>query len=136
MTQAEILQLLRRELGADPNLQFALLFGSWARGQARADSDVDVAVMPCGDWPLGAELDLQGRLVRALGASVDVVRLDRAPTLLAWEVVSDGIEVCGDPSRLARYQARVALDHADAGPALERAARQYMRRIAELGVPR
>lgn len=136
MTQAEILDALRRELRAQPGLDFALLFGSWAREQARPDSDVDVAIMPREEWPLAAELDLQGRLARAVGASVDLVRLDTAPLLLAWEVVSQGIPLVGDPGRLAQYQATVALEHADFAPLLERAARRYARRIAELGVPR
>lgn len=135
MNRAEILQALQQELGGYPALDFALLFGSWARDRARPDSDVDVAIMPRGDWPLAAELVLQGRLARAIGAPVDVVRLDRAPLLVAWEVVSGGLPICGDPAVLARYRAEVALDHADAAPALERAARQYARRIAELGPP-
>jgi len=135
VTQTELLQALRLELDGHPALDFALLFGSWARDRARPDSDVDVAVMPRGQWSLGAELDLQGRLERTLGASVDLVRLDQAPLLLAWEVVSGGLPICGEHSALVRYQASIALEHADAGPALERAARQYARRIAELGVP-
>lgn len=117
-----------------PALDFAFLFGSWARDQARPESDIDVAIMPLGDWSLAAELDLQGQLSRASGAAVDVVRLDRASLLLAWEVVRDGLRLVGQPSRVARYEAEVALEHADAAPALDRAARHYARRIAELGV--
>jgi hypothetical protein len=59
MTQAELMLALRHELERHPALDFALLFGSWARGHARLGSDVDVAIMPIGDWPLSAELDLQ-----------------------------------------------------------------------------
>jgi hypothetical protein len=135
MTQAELMLALRQELERHPALDFALLFGSWARGHARSGSDVDVAIMPIGDWSLSSELDLQGKLARAVGASVDVIRLDQVSLLIAWEVVKDGLLIVGPPSRLARYQARVALEHADAGPALARAARHYARRIAELGVP-
>jgi predicted nucleotidyltransferase len=136
MTQDELLQRLRRELCAHPGLDFALLFGSWARERQHPGSDVDVAIMPREDWSLAAEVDLQGQLAAALGAEVDLVRLDEAPLLVAWEVVSNAIPICGEPQRWARYQAEIALEHADAGPDLDRAARHYARRIAELGVPR
>jgi predicted nucleotidyltransferase len=135
VTQTELLLALRLELDGHPELDFALLFGSWARDRARPESDVDVALMPRGEWSLAAELDLQGRFARRLGASVDLVRLDHAPLLLAWEVVSGGVPICGEHAALVRYQTSVALEDADAGPALERAARQDARRIAELGVP-
>ena len=135
MTQAELLLTLRQELAGYPALGFALLFGSWAREQTRPGSDVDVAIMPLEDWPLAAELDLQGKLARAVRASVDLVRLDRAAPLLAWEVVSKGLVIVDPANHFARYQARVALEHADAAPALARAALHYARRLAELGPP-
>jgi predicted nucleotidyltransferase len=135
MTQSELLRALQQELGQRADLKFALLFGSRAQGQPRPDSDVDVAIMPRGDWSFASELDLQARLAQVLKAPVDLVRLDQASLLLAWEVVSKGLPICGEPGLVARYQAEVALEHADASPALERAARHYARRIAELGVP-
>lgn len=136
MTQGEIVVALRQQLKEESAIDFALLFGSWARGQAHPESDVDVAFMPLGDWTLAAELDLQGRLSHAVGAMVDLVRLDQAPPPLAWEIISVGIELIGEHSPLARYRAEVALEHAEMAPLLERAARHYARRIAELGVPR
>lgn len=91
--------------------------------------------MPVGDWPLAVELDLEGKLARAVGASVDLVRLDRVAPLLAWEVVSKGLVLVDPAHHFPRYQARVALEHADAAPSLARAAQHYARRIAELGPP-
>lgn len=136
MTQAELILALRQRLKEEPAIDFAVLFGSWARDQAHPESDVDVAFMPLGDWTLAAELDLQGRLSGAVGANIDLVRLDQAPPLLAWEVVSVGQHLTGEHSHFARYRAEAALEHAEMAPLLERAARQYLQRIAELGVPR
>jgi predicted nucleotidyltransferase len=82
---------LRRAFAEGPPLRLAVLFGSAARGRTRPDSDVDVGILPNDpDLPLHAELDLQARLERACGRSVDLVRLDRVSSLLKWEVARSG----------------------------------------------
>jgi uncharacterized protein len=66
------------------------LFGSEARGQARPDSDVDLATLfsqPVASEQLfEASLDLQS----LLGRSVDLVDLRRASPILARQVLRDG----------------------------------------------
>jgi hypothetical protein len=76
----------------------AYLFGSRARGDAAAHSDVDVAVYvderrsPAA--PFGVAADIASVLMSALGESrVDVVVLNHAPPLLYHRVVRDGIRV-------------------------------------------
>lgn len=49
------------------------LFGSLARGEAREDSDIDLAVKGC---PKQMFYRLYGRLLLASSRSVDLVRLD------------------------------------------------------------
>jgi len=49
------------------------LFGSLARGEAREDSDIDLAVRGC---PKKAMFHLRGRLLLELEHLVDLVRLD------------------------------------------------------------
>ena|SRR5688572_24234184 len=136
MTQAQLIERLRGALAPCASLELAVLFGSWARGNPRNDSDVDVAILPTSDWELAAELELQGKLTLAAKADVDLVRLDQAPILLRWEVVRHGVLIVGDEGRYAHYRAEVLIEHADIAPLLERTARHYARRIAELGVPR
>jgi len=93
---------LRLALGAAlerrPEVLEAYLFGSQARGQAQAHSDVDVAVFvdeekaPDSGWGLDAELATE--LMGCLGTSrVDVVVLNRAPPLLYHRVLRDGIRL-------------------------------------------
>jgi predicted nucleotidyltransferase len=71
----------------------AWLFGSEARGEAGARSDVDVAVLyvapPASRLDAGP-LDLEGRLEHALGRPVQVVVLNRAPADLVHRVLRDG----------------------------------------------
>lgn len=66
------------------------LFGSETRGQARRDSDLDLAVLfprPIfADQLLAARLDLEA----LLGRSVDLVDLRRASPILGRQVLRDG----------------------------------------------
>jgi predicted nucleotidyltransferase len=84
---------LARVFEQDARVAYGLLFGSVARGQARADSDVDVAL----GLVDGAQMDplAVGRLVsdleRASGHTVDMVLLHGAPPALAYRIFRDGL---------------------------------------------
>lgn len=73
---------------AVPELELLVLFGSQAKGRARAASDVDVAVR----CTRAADLDaLYAVLAPRLGTDrVDLVDLRRAGPLLAFEVARSG----------------------------------------------
>jgi predicted nucleotidyltransferase len=82
----EILTILREQhrlLSRRYPIQRLALFGSWARGEAREDSDVDVLVEV--DPSIGLRfVDLGEELERALGRKVDLVsRRAIKPSL--WE---------------------------------------------------
>jgi predicted nucleotidyltransferase len=75
---------LRRALRTEPNVDFAVLFGSVARGEEHEGSDIDILVRLREDNSLRAA-DLSSRLSRVAGRNVDVIRLSHAnakPTLL------------------------------------------------------
>jgi predicted nucleotidyltransferase len=77
---------------APRTLRWASFFGSFARDEARCDSDADIAVsFARADIPLRRELDLQRELELTLGRDVDLVSLDRAEPPLKWRVARDGI---------------------------------------------
>jgi hypothetical protein len=75
LTREEIVTRLRREremLSSRYPIRRLALFGSWARGEARADSDVDVLVEV--DSSIGLRfVDLAADLERAMGHRVDLV---------------------------------------------------------------
>jgi predicted nucleotidyltransferase len=57
-------------------LQIAILFGSRARGAARPDSDMDLAILPVDpELPRRDENEFVAELERATGAQVDLVHL-------------------------------------------------------------
>ena len=111
----------------------AYLFGSHARGGARPDSDIDVAVYvdealaDDGHWGYRAELTTD--LMVALGTNeVDVVVLNKAPILLYHRVLRDGVRLLSRDLRATTTRAGRALSYYfDFLPQLEKmdAARRY-----------
>lgn len=86
-----LLSTLRKALRTEPNVRFALLFGSTARGTDTPESDIDLLV-DLRDPALDRIVDLSGRLAAVVGRPVEVVRLQDAvdePSFLA-EVVAEG----------------------------------------------
>jgi predicted nucleotidyltransferase len=72
-----LLATLRSALRTEPNVAFAMLFGSVARGDDSAESDVDLLVV-LRQGSLGRKLELQDRLERAAGRKVHVVDMEAA----------------------------------------------------------
>ncbi|MDE0456201.1 MAG: nucleotidyltransferase domain-containing protein [Chromatiales bacterium] len=102
-----------------PDVAFALVFGSRARGTAHADSDIDVALdFGRGRRPGAYEIGtIVSRLEEAAGQSVDVVVLDDAPPGLAYRVFRDGVTVLvRDRSALVERKARAILEYLDFQP--------------------
>ena len=89
------LSAVERILGNHPDILAAYLHGSTARGSARADSDVDIALLP----RPGLRLSLQSRLAFAgeletlLGRPVDLGELTTRNLVYAKEVVEHGQEI-------------------------------------------
>jgi predicted nucleotidyltransferase len=124
----EIVSALR----AGPRLDLAIMFGSAARGTMHEGSDVDIGILPADpDLPLAAELDLQASLEQVCGRPVDLVRLDRAPTLVKWQVARDArVLIESGPFQAARFLASAASEYLDFEPSFTQAAALFRRRLA------
>ncbi len=90
-----------------------LLYGSWAAGRARKDSDVDVAFLSDAAansydvFLAGQELAVQ------LGRDVDLLDLSKASTVLKAQIVSRGrILYCGDEPRRMFFFMRALKEYA------------------------
>jgi predicted nucleotidyltransferase len=109
----------------------AWLFGSVARGTARAGSDVDVGVLFQEDPPRtldGYRFDLEAELETLLHLPVQLVVLNRAPVDLVQRVLRDGkLLVNQDPSRRIRFEVRTRNEYWDLEPYLRLYRRQGAR---------
>jgi uncharacterized protein len=106
----------------------AYLFGSYARGEQRPDSDVDIAVLlPSDAAPAltGPLTLLRGDLERLLRRNVDLVDLRRAPVDLVHRVLRDGRLLAErDPAERVRFEVRARNEYFDLLPHLLRYRRQ------------
>jgi uncharacterized protein len=128
----------RYNRGVEPSLEqrivdvFALregvvavyIFGSIARGNAKPDSDVDVAVLFTSPPPQrldGPRLVIEGELERALGRTVDLVVLNDVPVDLRIRVLRDG-RLLIDRDRAARiaFEVQTRNEAFDLEPVLTR----------------
>ncbi len=70
-----------------------VLFGSWARGEARPGSDVDVAIKRRGPLSPGILAELRQRQEESsIPQRVDLVDLDDAPEALRAAVEREGVQ--------------------------------------------
>ncbi len=95
-----LLWALRSALRTEPNVRFALLFGSAATGSDTQASDVDVLV-DLRDGSLERVTDLAAKLTALAGRPIDLVRLADAETdaLFLADAIADG-RVLVDRERL------------------------------------
>lgn len=115
---------LATALDGRPEIAAAYLFGSVARGEDRAGSDVDVAVLWAGAPPptlRGLGLVLESELEAAIRRPVQVVVLQRAPVDLVHRVLRDGLLLIdADPSARVRFEVAARREYFDLLPHLRR----------------
>jgi predicted nucleotidyltransferase len=109
---------LTTALLADERVSTAILFGSAARGAARASSDLDVGLIARSDEDAAkleaAELDLTGRLSSTAGRDVQLVVLERVEPVLGRQAFLNGRKLFErDPARSARVLERILIDYFD-----------------------
>jgi predicted nucleotidyltransferase len=96
--------LLRRIHETLGEVQGVWLFGSFARGQATATSDLDLAVLGAQPFDPVAIFDLGLTLGVLARRDVDLVDLRRAPVVLKKEILTGGSLVANDaPTACERF---------------------------------
>ena len=94
-----MIETLKTLLQADANVQFAYLFGSYAKEEAREESDVNIAVYLL-DRRLEKQLELMHTLQKAVGKKIDIVVLNDVKNLYLLEsILKEGILLKDSPDR-------------------------------------
>lgn len=116
-----------------PDVAAAYLFGSFAEGRARTDSDVDLGLVGPPDALAEQRLDLLTELTRAGLDRIDLVLLDDADPALQFEAVRPNCVIYQreDFDRGA-YFSRVAREYFDFEPYL-RVQREALKRRLSRG---
>lgn len=97
-----------------PEAEAIYLFGSHADGRARADSDLDLAVLDAAPMAPLRRFERQRELSALLGRDVDLVDLYTAGTVLKLEVVTRGERLYRrDADRTLDFEARVLGEYAE-----------------------
>lgn len=119
---------VRKLLEADPSIAAAIVYGSAARGQLRADSDLDLSVLRAReleDIGTRSVLDELGALGNAAGRDVHLTRLEGTDSALRRAIFAHGITLFDRSSgALKRLERTAAVEYVDW---------EYARRIIEAG---
>jgi len=70
-----------------PGVLAVYLFGSYAEGNPRPDSDLDLAIVPADGTPRQQILDIMADLIRKVYDDIDLVILDIPDVVLRFEVI-------------------------------------------------
>ena len=117
---------LERYFASLDEVVLAYLFGSHARGQTWAHSDVDVAILlegcPDDDHCLDVRMDIIGGLTDLLETDdVDVLILNQAPSTLRYAVLRDGVLLfCRDHQSMIEFRVQTVNEYLDFKPILKR----------------
>lgn len=90
-----------------PDLVAVILFGSQASGEARPDSDVDLALLRPQRSDAKQVFDLAGELAGILGRDVDLIDLQSVSTVLRLQVLKHAqVLLDRDPAARLAFEAR------------------------------
>jgi uncharacterized protein len=120
-------------LFAANDVLFAYLFGSHAKGTTNSESDIDIAVWLADSVP---EAEYAERLVRLntelIGIfhqdAIDVVILNRAPPLLAFQVVRHGIVIYDPHQQHVPFYVKTFNHYTDTQPLRDVQWQYYLKR--------
>lgn len=116
----------------------AYLFGSTVRGDAGKLSDVDIGVLV--DENLSKidrfelELKLMGEIAVLIKKNkIDLIVLNEAPLLLAYNIIKDGIILKSSEKKKVKFETKILSMYLDKKYYIKRHTEETLKRIAEVG---
>ena len=115
----EFTERIRKILDSRDFIIFAYVFGSRAVGKQSRRSDFDIAIYTARDMEWKEFIGVTHELEDAVKAKVDLVHLNTAPPLLAYEVISKGLPILDrDPPERIEYEVNTLKTFLDLEPRL------------------
>ncbi len=99
-----------------PQITLAVLFGSMALGQQRADSDLDIAVAAKKVLTIDEKIALIGALAERTGRPIDLIDLSVVSEPLLGQIVRHGRRVLGSDTLYGKLISRHVFEQADFMP--------------------
>ena len=100
-------------LGCD-KIVFAYIFGSFAQGKARADSDIDIAIYLAAAIELETYLEIKVCLAEGCKREVDLVILNEATPFLRYEIQRNNIPLFSrDRALETQYKIKTLFEYSD-----------------------
>ena len=93
MLTKEMEQQLIDMINTQLNTHFILLFGSFAKGTAREDSDIDLAYFSDQQLSSYERFILAGELATVAGHEVDLVDIKEIDTVFTMQIFSEGVPI-------------------------------------------
>ncbi len=94
-----------RDIAKKYNILFIIIYGSVARGDAKEDSDIDIALLGEEDIPFSNLVAINNDFIDVFGSDkVDIKSLHNTNPLFRYEVIKDGILLYGEREDYARYK--------------------------------
>lgn len=107
MTSTQRTSILRTLQSGLPQLLAVYGFGSRIRGDARPDSDLDLAVLVAGYADPVVLWELAGELSDGAGCQVDLLDLRAASTVMQYQVVTTGERWWSKDAQAPIYEAAI-----------------------------
>jgi uncharacterized protein len=84
-------------------IKFAYVFGSQAKGEAREDSDIDIAIFFINNYSKLEEALVRGNIIedgkKFFTKDIDIISLNSCSLLIKHEVIHDGIVIVDSEDR-------------------------------------
>ena len=100
-------------LRSQPDIRLAIVFGSLARGEAHAGSDLDLAVDVGHTLSASEKITLISALAETTGRPVDLVDLQSVGEPLLGQILRHGKRLLGSDTQYANLIRRHVFDQAD-----------------------
>lgn len=104
-------------------LRFVILHGSYATGRTHKKSDLDIAVLGSQELNGRKYLNLHGEIAEIFGDNpqrdLDLKMLNKVDPFFRYQVVRDGVLLCGDATEYEEFKLFAQRAYDDAQPLLE-----------------